>query len=214
MIDSYKHKGMRKNLVSELREKGITNENVLEAFNKVPRHFFLDRIFEKQAYTNMAFRIGAQQTISHPYTVVFQTQMLDIKKGDKVLEIGTGSGFQTAVLCEMGAKVFSIERQRELYVKAKPLLTKMGYKPTLKYGDGFKGWDVFAPFDKIIITCGAPFIPDDLVSQLKKGGRMIIPVGEGEKQEMILIVKNDKGDCDIYKKGVFKFVPMLKNIAK
>jgi len=214
MIDSYKHKGMRKNLVSELREKGITNENVLEAFNKVPRHFFLDRIFEKQAYTNMAFRIGAQQTISHPYTVVFQTQMLDIKKGDKVLEIGTGSGFQTAVLCEMGAKVFSIERQRELYVKAKPLLTKMGYKPTLKYGDGFKGWDVFAPFDKIIITCGAPFIPDDLVSQLKNGGRMIIPVGEGEKQEMILIVKNDKGDCDIYKKGVFKFVPMLKNIAK
>jgi len=214
MIDSYKHKGMRKNLVSELREKGITNENVLEAFNKVPRHFFLDRIFEKQAYTNMAFRIGAQQTISHPYTVVFQTQMLDIKKGDKVLEIGTGSGFQTAVLCEMGAKVFSIERQRELYVKAKPLLTKMGYKPTLKYGDGFKGWDVFAPFDKIIITCGAPFIPDDLVSQLKKGGRMIIPVGEGEKQEMILIVKNDKGDCDIFKKGVFKFVPMLKNIAK
>lgn len=214
MIDSYKHKGMRKNLVSELREKGITNENVLEAFNKVPRHFFLDRIFEKQAYTNMAFRIGAQQTISHPYTVVFQTQMLDIKKGDKVLEIGTGSGFQTAVLCEMGAKVFSIERQRELYVKAKPLLTKMGYKPTLKYGDGFKGWDVFAPFDKIIITCGAPFIPDDLVAQLKKGGRMVIPVGEGEKQEMILIVKNDKGDCDIYKKGVFKFVPMLKNIAK
>jgi protein-L-isoaspartate(D-aspartate) O-methyltransferase len=214
MIDSYKHKGMRKNLVLELREKGITDERVLEAFNNVPRHFFLDRIFEKQAYSNMAFRIGAQQTISHPYTVVFQTQMLGINKGDKVLEIGTGSGFQTAVLCEMGAKVFSIERQRELYIKAKPLLAKMGYKPTLKYGDGFKGWDVFAPFDKIIITCGAPFIPDDLVNQLKIGGRMVIPVGEGEEQEMILILKNEKGDCEIYKKGVFKFVPMLKNVAK
>jgi protein-L-isoaspartate(D-aspartate) O-methyltransferase len=141
-------------------------------------------------------------------------EMSEINKGDKVLEIGTGSGFQTAVLCEMGAKVFSIERQRELYIKAKPLLAKMGYKPTLKYGDGFKGWDVFAPFDKIIITCGAPFIPDDLVNQLKIGGRMVIPVGEGEEQEMILILKNEKGDCEIYKKGVFKFVPMLKNVAK
>lgn len=214
MIDSYKHKGMRKNLVNELREKGITDERVLEAFNNVPRHFFLDRIFEKQAYSNMAFRIGANQTISHPYTVVFQTQMLEIKKGDKVLEIGTGSGFQTAVLCEMGAKVFSIERQRELYIKAKPLLTKLGYKPTLKYGDGYKGWDVFAPFDKIIITCGAPFIPEDLVKQLKIGGKMIIPVGEGEEQEMVLIIKNEMGECDIFKKGVFKFVPMLKDTAK
>lgn len=214
MIDSYKHKGMRKNLVNELRLKGITDEKVLEAFNKVPRHFFLDRIFEKQAYSNMAFRIGANQTISHPYTVVFQTQLLNIKKGEKVLEIGTGSGFQTAVLCEMGAKVFSIERQRELYLKAKPLLTKMGYKPTLKYGDGYKGWDVFAPFDKIIITCGAPFIPDALVEQLKIGGRMIIPVGEGEEQEMVLIEKDEQGECQVYKKGVFKFVPMLKNTAK
>jgi protein-L-isoaspartate(D-aspartate) O-methyltransferase len=214
MIDSYKHKGMRKNLVNELRDKGITDESVLEAFNKVPRHFFLDIIFEKQAYTNMAFRIGANQTISHPYTVVFQTQLLDIKKGDKVLEIGTGSGFQTAVLCEMGAKVFSIERQKELYLKAKPLLTKLGYRPTLKYGDGYKGWDVFAPFDKIIITCGAPFIPDDLIKQLKTGGRMIIPVGEGEHQEMILIIKNEDGTYKTQKKGVFKFVPMLKDVAK
>ena len=133
MIDSYKHKGMRKILVNELREKGISDKRVLEAFYNVPRHFFLDRIFEKQAYSNMAFRIGANQTISHPYTVVFQTQLLEIKKGEKVLEIGTGSGFQTAVLCELGAKVFSIERQRELYLKAKPLLYKLGYKPTLKY---------------------------------------------------------------------------------
>jgi protein-L-isoaspartate(D-aspartate) O-methyltransferase len=214
MQDTYKHKGMRKHLINELREKGISDENVLDAFDRVPRHFFLDKIFEKQAYSNMAFRIGAEQTISHPFTVTFQTQLLEIKKTDKVLEIGTGSGFQTAVLCELGCKVFSIERQKELFVKTKPFLSKLGYRPTLKFGDGFIGWEAYGPFDKIIITCGAPHIPEMLVEQLKPGGRMIIPVGEGESQEMILILKNEDGECDIYKKGVFSFVPMLKDTNK
>jgi len=214
MQDTYKHKGMRKHLINELREKGISDETVLEAFDRVPRHFFLDKIFEKQAYANTAFRIGADQTISHPFTVTFQTQLLEIKKTDKVLEIGTGSGFQTAVLCELGCKVFSIERQKELFVKTKPFLSKLGYRPTLKFGDGFKGWETYGPFDKIIITCGAPHIPEMLVEQLKPGGRMIIPVGEGASQEMILIVKNKDGECDIYKKGVFSFVPMLKDTNK
>jgi len=214
MQDTYKHKGMRKHLINELREKGILDEKVLEAFDRVPRHFFLDKIFEKQAYSNTAFRIGAEQTISHPFTVTFQTQLLEIKKTDKVLEIGTGSGFQTAVLCELGCKVYSIERQKELFVKTKPFLTKLGYRPTLKFGDGFKGWEIYGPFDKIIITCGAPHIPEMLVEQLKPGGRMIIPVGEGDSQEMILILKNKDGECDIYKKGVFSFVPMLKDTNK
>lgn len=214
MQDTYKHKGMRKHLINELREKGISDEKVLGAFDRVPRHFFLDKIFEKQAYSNMAFRIGAEQTISHPFTVTFQTQLLEIKKTDKVLEIGTGSGFQTAVLCELGCKVFSIERQKELFVKTKPFLSKLGYRPTLKFGDGFIGWEAYGPYDKIIITCGAPHIPEMLVEQLKPGGRMIIPVGEGESQEMILILKNKDGECDIYKKGVFSFVPMLKDTNK
>jgi len=214
MIDTYKHKGMRKKLINELRELGISNEEVLNAFDRVPRHYFLDKTFDTQAYSNMAFRIGAGQTISHPYTVTFQTQLLEIKKTDKVLEVGTGSGFQTAVLCELGAKVFSIERQKELYLKTKPLLTKLGYRPTLKFGDGYAGWPTYGPFDKIIITCGAPLIPEKLVEQLKPGGRMIIPVGEGDDQEMILIIKKMDGECDIYRKGVFSFVPMLKNTAK
>lgn len=214
MLDTYKHKGMRKKLVHELRNKGITDEKVLAAFDRVPRHFFLDKTFDKQAYSNMAFRIGAGQTISHPYTVTFQTQLLEVKKTDKILEVGTGSGFQTAVLCEMGAKVYSIERQKELYLKTKPLLTKLGYRPTLKFGDGYAGWEAYGPFDKIIVTCGAPFIPEDLVTQLKPGGKLIIPVGEGDDQEMILILKKENGECDIFKKGVFSFVPMLKNTAK
>ncbi len=214
MIDSFKHKGLRKELVEELASKGIADSAVLEAIMNVPRHFFLDDAFTKQAYSNMAFQIGAGQTISHPYTVAFQTDLLKLSKGDKVLEIGTGSGFQTSVLCEIGAKVYSIERQKELYLKTKQLISKLNYRPKLRFGDGYKGWPTFAPFDKIIITCGAPFIPEDLVLQLKSGGRMVIPLGEGKTQEMVLLTKSISGEITQRSYGKFSFVPMLKETAK
>ena len=214
MKDNFKHKGLRKKLVDQLASKGIDNEAVLAAFMKVPRHFFLDEVFTQQAYTNMAFQIGAGQTISHPYTVAFQTQLLNLKKGDKVLEIGTGSGFQTSILCEIGAKVFSIERQKELFLKTKALIPKLNYTPKLKYGDGYKGWPTFSPFDKIIITCGAPYIPDELVGQLKNGGRMLIPLGARRDQEMILLTKGEDGSITKQSFGVFQFVPMLKETNK
>lgn len=214
MLDTYRHKGMRKQLVSELGEKGIKDKKVLDAIMAVPRHLFLDAVFTEQAYSNMAFQIGAGQTISHPYTVAFQTELLELKKGEKVLEIGTGSGFQTSILCELGAKVFSIERQKELYLKANQIVPKLGFTAKMKYGDGYKGWPSFAPFDKIIVTCGAPYIPEDLVSQLKNGGRMIIPIGAGRDQEMLLITKSMDGTVSQEKRGVFSFVPMLKETAK
>jgi protein-L-isoaspartate(D-aspartate) O-methyltransferase len=214
MQDTFKHKGMRKQLIQTLAGKGISDTKVLNAFDTVPRHYFLDKAFMEQAYSNMAFQIGAEQTISHPFTVAFQTELLNIKKGDKVLEIGTGSGFQTAILCELGAKVFSIERQKELFLKTKHLLPKLNYAPRLKYGDGYEGWPSFAPFHKIIVTCGAPFIPEKLVEQLMPNGIMVIPVGEGQEQEMILIEKDSEGDTIISKKGVFSFVPMLKDTNK
>lgn len=215
--DTYKHKGMRRQLIGELREKGITDESVLEAFNEVPRHFFLDLAFTEQAYSNMAFQIGAGQTISHPYTVAFQTQLLQVKKGDKVLEIGTGSGFQTSILCQLGAKVYSIERQRELYKitsgAASPL-RYLNFNPRLSYGDGYKGLPTFAPFDSIIVTCGAPFIPDALKDQLKVGGRFVIPLGEGSVQRMILLIKVSETEFEQYDYGDFSFVPMLENKAR
>lgn len=195
-------------LVDELRAKGIRNESVLEAINAVPRHFFLDAVFTEQAYSNMAFQIGAGQTISHPYTVAFQTDLLQVNKGEKILEIGTGSGFQTAILCQLGAKVFSIERQKELFMKCQPIFDHFRFSPRLKFGDGYKGWPAFSPFDKIIITCGAPEIPVELVNQLKAGGRMVIPVGEGKQQEMLLVTK-DQSKVNVEKLGVFSFVPML-----
>lgn len=205
---------MRKQLVDQLEVKGIKDKNVLAAIMAVPRHLFLDAVFTEQAYTNMAFQIGAGQTISHPFTVAFQTELLELAKGDKVLEIGTGSGFQTSILCELGAKVFSIERQRELYLKANQIVPKLGYIAKLKYGDGYIGWPSFAPFDKIIVTCGAPYIPENLVEQLKAGGRMVIPIGEGKEQEMLLITKSLEGKIEQKKLGVFSFVPMLKETAK
>jgi protein-L-isoaspartate(D-aspartate) O-methyltransferase len=214
MTDTYRHKGLRKQLVEELRTKGIKDEKVLNAILSVPRHFFLDAVFTEQAYSNMPFQIGAGQTISHPYTVAFQTELLELKKGERVLEIGTGSGFQTAILCEVGAKVFSIERQRELFLKANRIVPKLGYNAKIKYGDGYKGWPSFAPFDKIIVTCGAPFIPEDLVTQLKPGGRMVIPIGAGKEQEMLLIKKDQDGSLTQSKLGVFSFVPMLKETSK
>lgn len=214
MQDTFKHKGMRRQLINELREKGIKDERILEAFNAIPRHFFLDQVFEQQAYSNQAFQIGAGQTISHPYTVAMQTDLLEISKGDKVLEIGTGSGFQTCILCELGAKVFSIERQRELFLKAKKIVEHFNFSPRIVYGDGYKGMPAFAPFDKIIITCGAPDVPASLVEQLKIGGIMVIPVGEGKDQDMLKITKLPDGGVDIQHFGVFSFVPMLENKVK
>jgi protein-L-isoaspartate(D-aspartate) O-methyltransferase len=211
MQDSFKHKGLRKLLIEELRQKGISNEKVLEAFFEVPRHYFLDLAFEKQAYSNTAFQIGAGQTISHPYTVAFQTELLHLTKGEKVLEIGTGSGFQTSILCAMGMKVFSIERQKELYLKAKTIIHHMHYNPKLFYGDGYKGRTLDAPFDKIIVTCGAPYIPDALLQQLKVGGMLVIPIGEGETQLMQRITKISDTEFITEEFGVFSFVPMLEN---
>lgn len=214
MRDSFKYKGMRRQLIAELAEKGIKDQRVLNAFDVIPRHFFLDNAFAEQAYTNMAFQIGSGQTISHPYTVAFQTQLLEIKKGDKILEIGSGSGFQTCVLCDLGAKVFSIERHKELHVKAKAIVQHFGYTARLSFGDGYKGLPGFAPFDKVIITCGAPEIPLELVNQLKVGGIMIIPVGAGEKQMMKRVVKTSETEFDEEDLGVFSFVPMLEDRVK
>lgn len=213
MIDTYKHKGLRKKLIEELRAKGITNERILTAFDQVPRHYFLDLAFEMQAYSNMPFQIGAGQTISHPYTVAFQTQLLEVVKGDKVLEIGTGSGFQTAILCQMGAKVYSIERQRELYISAKSIIGQLGLNPHLFYGDGYKGKKAYAPYDHILVTCGAPFVPEDLLLQLKVNGTLVIPLGAGDKQQMKRITKISETEFKDEDFGEFSFVPMLEDKA-
>lgn len=205
---------MRRQLIRELQEKGIEDQGVLDAFNMIPRHYFLDNAFAEQAYSNMPFQIGSGQTISHPYTVAFQTQLLEIKKGDKILEIGSGSGFQTCVLCEMGAKVFSIERHKPLHMKAKQIVSKLNYSARMTYGDGYKGLPTFAPFDKIIITCGAPDIPLELVNQLKIDGLMIIPVGEGAEQQMKRVIKTSADNFREEDLGVFSFVPMLENKVK
>lgn len=214
MIDSYRHKGLRRQLIDELRQKGITNQAILDAFDKVPRHFFLDSSFMNQAYTNMAFRIGAEQTISHPYTVAFQTSLLELERGHRVLEIGTGSGFQTAILCSIGARVVSIERQKELFIDAKIILSDLGYNPNLFYGDGYKGKASYAPYDSILVTCGAPFIPQELKDQLKVGGRLVIPIGEGKMQIMTRLIKLENGEFETETYGDFSFVPMLNKTAK
>lgn len=208
-IDSFRHKGLRKKLVQEVREKGITDDSVLEAMEKLPRHYFLDSSFVEFAYQDKAFPIGSGQTISQPYTVAFQTQLMQVKKGDKILEIGTGSGYQAAILHLMGAKVFTIERQKELFVKTKAFLETLNYRVKVFFGDGYKGLPAFAPFDKIIVTCGAPFIPEMLVEQLKPGGIMIIPVGD-DVQTMISVEKNIDGSIVQKEHGAFRFVPMLE----
>ncbi|WP_343604743.1 protein-L-isoaspartate(D-aspartate) O-methyltransferase [Fluviicola sp.] len=214
MQDTYKHKGMRKQLIDQLRQKGISDERVLDAFDAIPRHFFLDLVFEQQAYSNVAFQIGAGQTISHPYTVAFQTSILELKKGEKVLEIGTGSGFQTCILCSLGMKVFSIERQKELHMKAKKIIDHFRFTPKLFFGDGYEGKETYAPFDKILVTCGAPFIPQKLLQQLKVGGMMVIPVGDLDSQEMHRITKISDSEYKEEVFGNFSFVPMLEKTVR
>lgn len=212
-VDDYKHQGLRRQLVKLLIEKGISNQAVLDAIGKVPRHYFMDSQFDHFAYKDMAFKIGSGQTISQPYTVAFQTQLLNVSKGLKVLEIGTGSGYQASILLELGVKLFSIERQRALHESSKKILEEMGYKPKLFFGDGFAGLPAFAPFDRIIVTCGAPDVPQQLIDQLKPGGIMVIPVGEGDTQVMKVIMKEQDGTVTSTEHGLFKFVPMLKNKA-
>ena len=212
--DTFRHKGKRKLLVEELGKMGIDQTSILDAFIAIPRHYFLDLAFDEQAYTNMAFQIGSGQTISHPYTVAFQTQLLSVAKGDKMLEIGTGSGFQTCILCQMGAKVFSVERHMDLHIKAKSIITFFNFNAKLSFGDGYKGIPSHAPFDKILVTCGAPEIPQLLVSQLKIGGLMVIPVGEGDEQKMLRITKLDAEQYKVEEFGTFKFVPMLERTVK
>ncbi|MBL4862712.1 MAG: protein-L-isoaspartate(D-aspartate) O-methyltransferase [Crocinitomicaceae bacterium] len=214
MQDSYKYQGMRRRLIQQLEEEGVKDVKVLKAFDAVPRHYFLDNAFAQQAYSNMAFQIGSGQTISHPYTVAFQTELLELKRGEKVLEIGSGSGFQTCILCELGVKVFSIERHKELHLKAKNIVRHLKYSARLSFGDGYKGLPTFAPFDKIIITCGAPGIPQELINQLKVGGIMIIPIGEGEEQQMKRVIKISETEITEEDFGVFKFVPMLEDKVK
>jgi protein-L-isoaspartate(D-aspartate) O-methyltransferase len=207
--DTHKHNGLRNQLVKIIAEKGITDKNVLAALGNVPRHLFLDSSFADFAYQDKAFPIGSDQTISQPYTVAFQTELLQIKEHHQILEIGTGSGYQTAVLLEMGAKVYTIERQQELFKKTKLFLPKLGYKPKkIIFGDGYKGLPENAPFDGIIVTAGAPIVPKALLSQLKIGGRLVIPVGDKE-QIMTLFIRTSEKDFEKHELGKFKFVPML-----
>ena len=210
--DKHVHKGLRKQMVDLLRQKGITDESVLTAINAVPSHYFLDSAFVTHAYEDRAFPIGEGQTISHPHTVAYQTQLLQINKSDKVLEIGTGSVYQATILAEMGARVYTIERQKKLYDLHIDYVFKAKY-PTIKffYGDGFEGLPTYAPFDKIIITAAAPFIPPKLVEQLKPGGIMVLPVneGEGDQQRMIRISKDTNGEITEESFDIFSFVPML-----
>jgi len=209
--DTFKHKGLRQQLVNILVDKGIKNQAVLDAIGSIPRHLFIDSSFLEHAYQDKAFPIGANQTISQPYTVAFQSELLEVKSGDKILEIGTGSGYQTAVLCVLGAHVYSIERQLELFKKTSQFLPKIGYvAKRLIFGDGYKGLQEEAPFDSIIVTAGAPFVPKPLLAQLKVGGRLVIPVGD-ENQIMTLYIRKGSKEFEKHELGNFKFVPLLEN---
>nr|WP_298999079.1 protein-L-isoaspartate(D-aspartate) O-methyltransferase [uncultured Allomuricauda sp.] len=211
MKDTLKHSGMRNKLAKVIAKKGIQDKNVLNAIRKVPRHLFLDSSFEEHAYQDKAFPIGASQTISQPYTVAFQTELLDIKPNDSILEIGTGSGYQTAILLELKAKVFTIERQQELFKKTKLFFGKMGYRPKkIIFGDGYKGLPTEAPFDGIIVTAGAPFVPKPLLSQLKVGGKLVIPVGSDE-QVMTRYIRKSEKEFEKEELGIFRFVPLLED---
>ena len=211
MKDTFRHKGLRQILVDKIRKKGISDESVLNMINEIPRHLFLDNAFVQFAYQDKPFPIGSGQTISQPYTVAFQTQLLELNPYEKVLEVGTGSGYQAAVLIGMEANVYTIERQKELFQKTKEFLPELGYNCNFYYGDGYKGLEQFAPFDKIIVTCGAPTIPEDLIKQLKVGGRMVAPIGKGDVQVMNLVEKISETETKITTHGEFSFVPMINN---
>lgn len=212
MQDSFKHKGLRNKLVLDLKTKGIKDDSVLEAVKSVPRHLFMDSGFLDHAYQDKAFPISSGQTISQPFTVAFQTELLNVKKDHKILEIGTGSGYQAAILCHMGAKVYTIERIKELFRKTSVFLPSINYRPKkMIYGDGYVGYSEEAPYDSIIVTAGASEIPEKLINQLKIGGRMVIPVGD-EVQKMKLLIKLSESDFETKIFGDFQFVPMLKNI--
>jgi protein-L-isoaspartate(D-aspartate) O-methyltransferase len=208
--DDLRHQGMRKKLVEGLKIKGIKDEQVLAAIGKVPRHLFMESSFLNFAYKDQAFPIGAGQTISQPYTVAFQTQLLQVQENDKILEVGTGSGYQAAVLVELGARVFTIERQKELFQKVQSFLPEIGYQPAFFFGDGYEGLPNFAPFDKILVTAGAPDVPSALKEQLKVGGRMVIPVGNETRQEMLVVIRISEEEYKTEKHGGFVFVPLLK----
>ncbi|NRA91694.1 MAG: protein-L-isoaspartate(D-aspartate) O-methyltransferase [Psychroserpens sp.] len=211
MKDTFKHKGLRQQLVKTIAEKGIKDKNVLDAIGKIPRHLFMDSGFLEHAYIDKAFPIAADQTISQPYTVAFQSELLQITKGDKILEIGTGSGYQTAVLLELGATVYSIERQQELFRKTSKFLPKLGYRAKkLIFGDGYKGLTEVAPFDGIIVTAGAPFVPKPLLAQLAIGGRLVIPVGD-DVQTMTLFIRKGLKAFEKRELGDFRFVPLLED---
>ena len=210
--DTPKHIGLRKKLIEILKQKGIADSAVLEAIGKVPRHLFMDSSFLDHAYVDKAFPIAADQTISQPYTVARQTALLEVKKGDKILEIGTGSGYQTAVLLELGAVVYSIERQQELFKKTTLFLPKLGYRPKkLIFGDGYKGFSAAAPFDGILVTAGAPYVPKPLLAQLKIGGRLVIPVGATDTQIMTVFTRKTAKKFEKQEYGAFRFVPLLED---
>jgi len=213
-IDNYREKGARKKLVKLLKEeRQIEDTNVLEAIGKVPRHYFFDETFWNQAYRDIAFPIGEGQTISQPYTVAYQTQLLHIRKNDKVLEIGTGSGYQTCILLELGATVYTIERQEKLYHRAQLFLNKMGYFPNFFLGDGSKGLAEHGPYDKILVTAGAPFVPEIMLKQLKVGGTMVIPVGDEKSQKMITVIRLNENDFERIELDTFRFVPLVGDQA-
>ena len=212
-VDKYREQGARKKLVALLRERGISDERVLTAIGKVPRHFFFDETFWNQAYKDIAFPIGDGQTISQPYTVAYQTELLHIQKGDKVMEIGTGSGYQTCVLLELGAKVFTIERQENLFRRTIQVLPKMGYHPQFFLGDGSMGIAEQAPYDKIIVTAGAPLVPEILLKQLKVGGILVIPVGDANEQKMVTVLRVSETEFEKIVLDTFRFVPLLGDQA-
>lgn len=212
-VDNYREKGARKKLVEVLKEKGIEDRDVLQAMGKIPRHFFFDETFWNQAYKDIAFPIGEGQTISQPYTVAYQSQLLHIKKGEKVLEIGTGSGYQTCVLLELGATVYTIERQELLYERAKAFLSRMSYQPYFFLGDGSKGIAEYAPYDKILVTAGAPFVPEILLKQLKIGGLIVIPVGDEKTQKMVTVLRVSENDYEKIELDTFRFVPLVGDQA-